>query len=146
MLLIGIPETIFLGLPAREDPGHEHAGVPLRVLVEAAVDQREAVAAVASLDPDHEAGHGAASATLHTAGGGAALSAPSNSTPPRHRELLSVTISHTSHCHWRLLAWFHSRQASRIYIISNKILIACSSIILKIKHTFFLPISQISNI
>ena len=117
MLLIGIPETIFLGLPAREDPGHEHAGVPLRVLVEAAVDQREAVAAVASLDPDHEAGHGAVSATLHT-GGGAALSAASNSTPPRHRELLSVTISHTSHCHWRLLAWFHS-QAS-IYNLHNQ--------------------------
>ena len=73
VLLIGIPETIFLGLPAREDPGHEHAGVPLRVLVEAAVDQREAVAPVASLDPDHEAGHGAVSATLHTTGGGAAI-------------------------------------------------------------------------
>ena len=74
ILPIELPETIFLGLPAREDPGHEHAGVPLCVLVEAAVDQREAVAPVASLDPDHEAGHGAVSATLHTVGGAAICS------------------------------------------------------------------------
>ena len=55
--LVVLLHSVLLGLTLRHDPGHEYPGLLLLVLVQAAVDQREAEAAGPAVNLDDSGAH-----------------------------------------------------------------------------------------